>query len=280
MSRDTNFYYSFLVLPRGKRRAITAVWDFCRAVDDAIDAAPKALAQHQLDDELNRWRAELARCFDDSLPRTPEGQRLKPFIRRFGLPRQPFEALVQGVSMDVGGRRYETFDDLHQYCLRVASAVGLICIEIFGYRNPRAREYAVALGVALQLTNIIRDVQTDLEQGRVYLPMEDLTRFGCVDEDLHSGSSPPVRALLAFECQRARSFYAKAAAALPPEDASRLVAAEIMGAVYMAILELIERRRYDVFTEVVRVPRPRRAQIAVSVWTRTMLRRRWGSPTR
>ena len=174
--------------------------------------------------------------------------------------------------MDVGPRRYETFEDLHQYCLHVASTVGLICIEIFGYRSPRARDYAVALGVALQLTNIIRDVPTDLGCGRVYLPTEDLRRFGCGDDDLRAGTSESVRALLAFECDRARSFYAKAAETLPGEDAYRLVAAEIMGAIYRAILDRIERRQYDVFTDVVRVPRLRRALIAISVWLRTALR--------
>lgn len=272
MSRDTNFYYSFLVLPPGKRRAIIAVWDFCRAVDDAVDSAPADLSQTQLDAELDRWRTELGCCFGDADPSTPEGQRLKPFIRRFGLPRHPFEDLIDGVGMDVGPRRYETFEDLHQYCLHVASTVGLICIEIFGYRSPRARDYAVALGVALQLTNIIRDVPTDLGCGRVYLPTEDLRRFGCGDDDLRAGTSESVRALLAFECDRARSFYAKAAETLPGEDAYRLVAAEIMGAIYRAILDRIERRQYDVFTDVVRVPRLRRALIAISVWLRTALR--------
>ena len=174
--------------------------------------------------------------------------------------------------MDVGGRRYETFEDLYQYCLRVASAVGLICIEIFGYRNAGSRDYAVALGVALQLTNIIRDVPTDLEHGRVYLPLEDLRRFECSDEDLRRGTLPQVRDLLEFECQRARDFYQKARSVLPAEDTISLVAAEIMGGIYLAILEKIERRHYNVFSEVVRVPRPRRAVIAGSVWARTVLR--------
>lgn len=276
MSRDTNFYYSFLVLPPGKRRAIIAVWDFCRAVDDAVDAAPTDVAETDLDAELNRWRDELARCFDERQPETAQGQRLKPFIRRFDLPRRPFEELIDGVGMDVGSRRYETFEELLDYCRHVASTVGLICIEIFGYRNEQAREYAVALGIALQLTNIIRDVPTDLARGRVYLPTEDLRRFGCRDSDLGCGRSAAVREMLAFECARARRFYAKAAAALPAEDAYRLVAAEIMGAIYMAILERIEGHGYDVFSDVVRVPRPRRALIAASVWGRAAVRRMLG----
>ena len=284
MSRDTNFYYSFLVLPNAKRRAIIAVWDFCRAIDDAVDApavggaeaVPDAAA---LRTELARWRGELDCCFGESAPQTEQGRHLKPHVARFSLPREPFEDLIDGVEMDVGDRRYESFDDLYQYCLRVASAVGLICIEIFGYRNPSTREYAIALGVALQLTNIIRDVPTDLTGGRVYLPLEDLRRFGCTDQDLGHGMSPRVHDLLECECQRAREFYRKARQVLPPEDAPSLVAAEIMSAIYLEILERIERRDYDVFSDVVRVPRPQRAMIAAVVWVRTLLRRVLGMAT-
>ena len=269
MSRDTNFYYSFLVLPAAKRRAIIAVWDFCRAVDDAVDLRTSE-DSYMVAAALDRWRAELDRCFGDEAARTVQGQSLKPAVRRFDLPREPFDDLIDGVAMDLGVRRYETFEELHEYCLRVASAVGLICIEIFGYRNADTRDYAIALGVALQLTNIVRDVPTDLATGRIYLPTEDLRRFGCTDDDLRGGLSEPVRALLEFECERARSFYAKARAALPAEDARRLVAAEIMGTIYLAMLERIEWRGYDVFSQVVRVARPRCALIAVSVWARTM----------
>ena len=274
VSRDTNFYYSFLVLPAEKRRAIVAVWDFCRAVDDAVDRPTPRDAGGPPPDptrELARWRAELDRCYGRGTPETVQGIALKPYVERFDLPRAPFDDLVDGVAMDVTRRRYETFDELYQYCVRVASAVGLICIEIFGYRNRGTRDYAIALGVALQLTNIIRDVPTDLDSGRIYLPLADLRQFGVSETDLASGPSAGVRALLAHECHRARSFYAKARAALPPEDARRLVAAEIMGGIYLAILGRIERRDYDVFREVVRVPRPRRALIAATVWGRVMV---------
>ncbi len=279
MSRDTNFYYSFLVLPADKRRAIVAVWDFCRAVDDAVDApdgipsgSAGGIDVESLAAEVGRWRREVACCYSSSEPFTGQGKRLKPHIARFNLPRKPFDDLVDGVEMDIGDRRYETFDDLYEYCLRVASAVGLICIEIFGYRDPGSRDYAVALGVALQLTNIIRDVPVDLANGRVYLPLEDLARFDCTDADLTAGLSPKVRGLLKYECSRARHFYDEARSALPAGEATRLVAAEIMGAIYTAILDDIERRDYDVFSKVVRVPRSRRAMIAGSIWVRTMLR--------
>ncbi len=276
MSRDTSFYYSFLVLPREKREAIVAVWDFCRAVDDAVDAEPEA---ERAAAELQRWRKELATCFDGGRPATRQGSSLQPFIARFGLPRRPFEDLIEGVEMDVGDRRYRTFDDLYQYCLRVASAVGLICIEIFGYRDQRVRGYAVELGVALQLTNILRDVAKDLERGRVYLPLEDLDRFGCGEDDLRAEvaragrgvGSEQVRALLAHQAGRARDYYARARAALPPGERRRLVAAEIMGEIYFGILRRIERAGYDVFSQVIRVPRPVRAWIAAATWARTQV---------
>src|SRR4051794_15486469 len=181
MARDTNFYYSFLVLPSEKRRAIVAVWDFCRAVDDAVDEAEGPVAAAK---EIARWRVELTNVFDGHAAQTAQGQTLAPFIREFNLPRSAFEALIEGVEMDLGSRRYESFEDLYEYCIRVASAVGLICLEIFGYGDPRSRQYAIDLGVALQLTNILRDVPEDLRRGRVYIPLEDLRRHGCSEDDL------------------------------------------------------------------------------------------------
>ena len=280
MARDTNFYYSFLVLPADKRRAIIAVWDFCRAVDDAVDevpagAAPDAAARER----VNWWRCELARCFGAGDPESPQGRRLVPFLARFDLPRAPFEALIEGVEMDLGDRRYQTFPDLYEYCIRVASAVGLICLNIFGARDPGARQYAIDLGVALQLTNILRDVPGDLAQGRLYVPLEDLRAHGCSEADLlaeaaaggHGVRSPQVHALLRQQAERAREYYRRAAGALPPSDRRCLVAAEIMGAIYRALLRRIERNGYDVFSRVVRIPRPRRAVIAAATWARTVL---------
>ena len=276
MARDTNFYYSFLVLPPDKRRAIVGVWDFCRAVDDAVDEAADSNAARS---EIARWRGELAAAFEGGTPRSSQGRALAPLIRQFNLPRPAFEALIEGVEMDLGSRRYDTFADLYEYCIRVASAVGLICLEIFGYGDPRSRQYAIDLGVALQLTNILRDVPEDLRRGRVYIPQEDLRRHGCSEEDLARESagagggvrSPKVKALLRQQGQRAREYYRKAAEGLPRADARRLVAAEIMGAIYRAILTRIERTDYDVFSRVVRIPRPRRALIAAATWARTAL---------
>src|SRR3954469_21710350 len=181
MARDTNFYYSFLVLSPDKRRAIVAVWDFCRAVDDAVDEAG---AGEPARTQVARWKTELATVFDGRPPETSQGRMLAPLITRFNLPRSAFEALIEGVEMDLGSRRYESFEDLYEYCIRVASAVGLICLEIFGYGDPRSRQYAIDLGVALQLTNILRDVPEGLHRGRVYIPLEDLRRHGCSEDDL------------------------------------------------------------------------------------------------
>jgi phytoene synthase len=281
MSRDTSFYYSFLVLPPRKRKAIVAVWDFCRAVDDAVDlidaggGTPLNVVPTGLTGgPLAMWREELDACYSGREPATAQGRALQPYIREFSLPRQPFEDLIDGVQMDLSHARYPTFHALAEYCRRVASTVGLICIEIFGYRDPGTRAYAVNLGMALQLTNIIRDVAADLAQGRLYLPADDLARFGVSEDDLRAGSvNPPIRNLLRFECERARYYYRCAADELPAVDARSLLAAEIMGGIYFGILRRIERSGYDVFSRRIRVPRPARALIALRFWVRTLLRR-------
>jgi phytoene synthase len=268
------------MLPPARRNAIVAVWDFCRAVDDAVDElTPEDTwlsideARAKAESRLADWRAELARCFDPSLgpPHTRQGRALAPLVPAFNLPREPFDDLIDGVAMDLDHDRYETIDELLEYCRRVASAVGLVCIEIFGCRDPRARDYAIHLGIALQLTNIVRDVGIDLTRGRLYLPQEDLRRFNCSEDELSAGIvTDPVRALLAFQIARARDYFQRAARSLPRSDARRLVAAEIMGAIYQDILRRIERNKYDVFTQVIRVPRPARAALALATLVRTL----------
>jgi phytoene synthase len=275
VARDTSFYYSFLVLPAEQRRAIVAVWDFCRAVDDAADEARAGEGER----EVSRWRDELARCYAGGTPETPQGRALQPLIAVFGLPRGAFDALIEGVEMDLHPRRYDRFQDLYEYCIRVASAVGLLCVEIFGCRDQGSRQYAIDLGVALQLTNILRDVPGDFARGRVYIPREDFVRFGCTEADLAAEiaqagrgvRSAAVRRLLAFQADRARDYYARADAALPRADARRLVAARIMSAIYRGILRRIVRSGYDVFSRVIRVPRPQRALIAAAVWSRSVV---------
>ncbi len=276
MSRDTSFYYSFLVLPPSKRRAIVAVWDFCRAIDDAVDevipaAGERALtpaARAQAAAELSLWREEIAAIYVGTEPKTRQAQALRPFVREFALPRQEFDSLVDGVEMDLGPVRYPTFEALSLYCRRVAGTVGLICLDIFGHRDPASREYALNLAMALQLTNIIRDIAADLRQGRIYLPTEDLARFAVTEADLSGGRvTGNVRALLEFECSRTREYYRRASASLPSVDRRKLVAAEIMGGIYYGILQRIERAGYDVFSARIRVPRQQRLLIALRIWT-------------
>jgi phytoene synthase len=287
MSRDTSFYYSFLVLPPQKRRAIVAVWDFCRAVDDAVDEVVPdhewaggltAEARTRARTQIASWRSELDAAYRGT-PQSPQGLALQPFIREFNLPRARFEELIDGVEMDLSHERYETFDALLQYCRRVASAVGLICVEIFGYRDLGSLAYAESLGIALQLTNIIRDVAADLRRGRIYLPADELRQFNVSEDDLRRGRvTPEVAALLQFQCERAHSYYQRAAFQLPAGDAGNLVAAEIMGGIYYGILTRIEAANYDVFSQRVRVPRPQRAVIALRIWLQTLIGARRRAP--
>ena len=269
MARDTSFSYSFLVLPDDQRRAIGVVWDFCRAVDDAVD---EAVDRQTAEAELAGWRREIDCVFGTATPQTPQGMRLKSCVGAFALSRKNFDDLADGVEMDLRQSRYETFDELIGYCRRVASAVGLICIEIFGCRDSRSRDYAVHLGLALQVTNIIRDVKVDLERDRIYLPREDLSRFGVTEAALRAGMvTGDIRRLLAHQAQRARHFFTAAEQALPAHETRKLLAAEIMGAIYFEILRRIEQRRYDVFSEVIRVPKIVRARIALTAWARSQL---------
>jgi len=265
----SNFFYAFLCLPRRQREALYAVYAFCRIVDDAVDVGQDRAAQRK---ELERWRAEIAQVFEGS-PEHPAAQRLHEAVKNFPIPREALEEIIAGVEMDLDRSAYATIEDLYPYCYRVASAVGLCCIEIFGYTDVRAREYAVNLGVALQLTNIMRDVQPDALAGRVYVPQEDLERFGVTADDLAAGRyTPAFVRLMEYQAARARAYYENAWAALPRADQRSLFAAEIMGRTYFALLETIERRRFRVFGGRVSVPTPRKLGIALSCWVQS----RWG----
>ena len=269
--RKTSFYFSFLSLSRPRRQAITAVWDFCRAVDDAVDLETDPVRARAA---MDAWRADIARMFDGRPAETPQARALQPFLRQFNLPRAQFDALVDGVSMDIDPIRYQTFEDLQPYCHRVASAVGLICAEIFGYQDRRVLDYARELGVALQLTNILRDVGVDYRRGRLYLPLDDLARFGCTEADIrnevaHAGGgvkSAAVRSVLEHQAARARVFFDRAVRALPAGDAKAFTAAEIMRAIYWDILLRIEAAGLDVFSRVIRAPRPVQAKLAIQTW--------------
>lgn len=275
MTRKTSFYYSFLVLPKAKREVIVAVWDFCRAVDDAVDLESDPAKAGAA---LEEWRREVGRVFGGT-PLTRQGIALQTLAAPFTLPREQFDALIDGVGMDITPRRFQTFAELEPYCLRVASSVGLICAEIFGYRDPVVREYARDLGIALQMTNIVRDVCVDFRQGRLYLPLDDLARFGVTEADIarecdEAGSgvkSPAVARLLEFQAQRAHEFFTKASRELPEAERRAVLAAEIMRAIYEETLRRIESEGFDVFSRVIRLRRVTQARIAAGVlWDTTI----------
>lgn len=261
---STNFFYAFRLLPRDKREALYAVYAFCRFVDDIADNAssqsPAGL--------LERWRQELHNVYRGR-PQHPISRALAAVVSRYPMQEEHFLELIEGVEMDLQRTVYATWQDLQLYCYRVAGTVGLLCIEIFGYRNSSARQYAIDLGIAFQLTNILRDVREDAERGRIYLPQQDLEQFGCQPADLLRGIySPHVAALLAFECGRARAHYLRAQAALAREDRRSLAPAEAMRAIYERLLAQIERRNFDVFHGRITLPRYEKMTLALAAWGR------------
>ena len=265
----SNFYYSFLFLPRRKREAMYALYAFCRTVDDAVDQGGGSPGEQRR--VLAEWRAELRRAYQGR-PTQPIAVRLAEVVRDFPIPREHFDAILDGVEMDIDKRRYASFEELHEYCYRVAAAVGLACIEIFGYTDVRARDYAVNLGVALQLTNIMRDLKTDADRGRIYLPLDELRRYGYPEEDLLRGRyTQAYLELMRFQADRTHAYYRAARAALPRADRRRLVAAEIMGVIYHGLLRTIEVRRFRVFDRRVRLSAPRKLALAVGVYLRAQL---------
>ena len=266
---SSNFYWGFRLLSRERRRALCAVYAFCRAADDIADEPGGARDPAR---RLARWRAELEAVYA-GCPRHPIGVALADTVARFAIPRAHFDAVVAGVEMDLRRDRYETWEnDLEEYCWRVAGAVGLICIRVFGYRNPSAEQYAVELGLALQLTNILRDVAEDAQRGRIYLPRADLRRFGCREEDVLVGHcTEAFRQVMAFECARAGEHYGRARFLLAEEDRQSLAPAEAMRLIYEQLLRRIMFRHYDVFGPKVRLTRPEKAALAVAAWARPHL---------
>jgi len=262
-STGSNFYYAFLLLPRSKREAIKNVYAFCRIIDDIVDESP---AGRDPAAELDHWREEIHACYQ-GWPSTPFGERLLGSIEEFDLPKEPFLDLIDGMEMDLHYGKYETFADLREYCYRVASAVGLICIEIFGYQSLRTREYAVNLGLALQLTNILRDLKEDVGRGRIYIPMEDVERFAYSEAGFRGNLfNAPFIDLMRFEHDRAVSYFERAAASLSSEDRPSMFAAETMAAIYRELLSQIKGVSFDVYRNRVSVPKKRRLQIALSTW--------------
>lgn len=239
----SNLALALFVLPRERRRDMTVFYAFCRIVDDIADE-PSAPAE-QRRAQLDAWRHALEVPFAGEPPLSGE---VRGLIAKYRIPRDYFHEILAGCEMDLEAARYGTFEDLRLYCHRVASAVGLVSIEIFGYKNPGCKKYATDLGLALQLTNIIRDVGEDWANGgRIYLPREDMARFGYSPEDLRAGKQNAAFVqLMRFEAARAREFYNRAAAELPREDARSMIAAELMRGIYKSLLDKMERGRFRV----------------------------------
>ncbi len=268
-SGRSNLALAFLVLPWDKRADMNVFYTFCRLVDDIADAPDLPLEERAL--LLDAWQQAIST--GPSPAATPPGEgrlrdQLHALIAKYQLPPEHFLEIIAGVKMDLTGRHYETFAELRTYCHRVASVVGLVSIEIFGCREPGSRQYALDLGLALQLTNILRDVGVDLDNGgRIYLPIEDLARFNYTPADLRERVyDQRFRALMAFEAQRAEDFYASALRAMPPGDRRALVAAEIMRAIYWRTLQKMRRDEYQVFNQRYRLSTPHKLAVMLGTY--------------
>jgi 15-cis-phytoene synthase len=259
----SSFYYSFLFLPDERRRAITALYAFCREVDDVVDESSDAQLAAT---KLAWWRAEVAGMYEGNAQH-PVTRALLPFLRPFSLSKENLLEIIAGMEMDLTQTRYLDWPNLERYCHRVASVVGLLAAGIFGYRDERTLEYARQLGLAFQLTNIIRDVGEDARKNRIYLPMEDLKQFGVPASDiLNARQTPEFRALMAFEASRAKAFYEGAYAALPQADRRAQRPGLIMAAIYRALLDEIERDGFRVLQARVSLTPFRKFWLAWKTW--------------
>lgn len=248
----SNFTAAFQFLPKAKREGMSSLYAFCREVDDVADEETDSIEHRR--ERLAAWREDVRHACDGRTPEFPVNVELQSAMRNYRLPFEYFDELIKGVEMDLDINRYQNYEQLELYCYRVASVVGLLSIEIFGYTDPGSRDYAVYLGKALQLTNILRDVRSDAERGRIYLPLSELERFGVTPEEiLGLQYSERFFGLAESIAQRARDFYAKAHRALPPADHRSMAAAELMGSVYWRLLRKLEDKRFNVFG-----PRPTR----------------------
>lgn len=264
----SNLALALRLLPRDKRACMSALYAFCRQVDDVADNGSLPLSERRA--QLSAWRADVRAACENGRPQFQVTRELQPVIARFRLPFDYFDDLIRGVEMDLELDRYGTYEELEVYCYRVASVVGLLSIEVFGYQNRACRDYAVLLGKALQFTNILRDVRTDAEAGRIYLPLEELSRFQVTaDEILHGQYSSRFRTLAGSVAQRAREFYRQARQSLPAEDRRAMIAAELMAAVYWQLLQRLEARQFNVFGPgLTKLSRGRKLLLVLQAWWR------------
>ena len=261
----SSFYYSFRILAPDRRRAITALYAYCREVDDVVDEVGDPDVART---KLAWWRSEVDRIYAGT-PQHPVAIALGDAVRRYRLPREHLLRVIDGMQMDLERTRYATFAELEDYCDHVAGVVGLLSAEIFGYEDARTRDYARSLGIAFQLTNIIRDVGEDARRGRIYLPQEDLDRFGVVATDvLRARTSPAFVELMRFEAERARGWYGAAIAALPARDRRAQRPGLAMAAIYRTLLDEIARDGYEVLDRRIALTPLRKLWIATrAAWT-------------
>ena len=268
-----NFYYSFLTLSPEARAAMCAIYAFMRYSDDVSDEAASDRSKAH---EMQQWRAALDRAFQGDYGGSLILPAFHDTVKKYGIPARYFHDLIDGTEMDLTKIRYETFDELHGYCYRVASVVGFVCIHVWGFDDAggKALEYAEDCGLALQLTNILRDVREDAERDRIYLPREDLRRFQVDEEDLKRGSlSSNFRDLMRFEVERAKEYYARAERLVPLVHRSGRPTLIIMIKIYRGILDSIERNNYDVHSRRARVSTPRKLSIVAGAWLKSRLLR-------
>ncbi|HLJ56007.1 MAG TPA: phytoene/squalene synthase family protein [Chthonomonadaceae bacterium] len=266
-----NFYFSFLTLSAERRAAMCAIYAFMRYSDDVSD---EAAADRSKADEMRAWRTALDRALEGDYGDSLILPAFHDTVRKFAIPAQYFHDLIDGTEMDLTKSRYETFDELHGYCYRVASVVGFVCLHVWGFEpdNGRALAYAEDCGLAFQLTNILRDVREDAERDRIYLPQEDLRRFGVTEADLRFGAlTDSFRALMRFEVDRAKDYYRRAANLSPLVHAAGRPTLSIMMSIYRGILDNIERNRYDVHSRRARISTPRKLGIVAGAWIRSRI---------
>ncbi len=267
----SNLALAFVLLPKERRDAMSALYAFCREVDDVADNESAPVAERRA--RLAEWREDIGRACHGGAPRFPVNCELQPVIAQYRLPFANFDELIRGVEMDLDIKSYATYEELEQYCFRVASVVGLLSIEIFGYKNPACRDYAIFLGKALQLTNILRDVKADAERGRIYLPACELERRGVSTGEILQGAwSERFEQAAGGVAAEARKYYRLARQTLPAGDRRSMAAAELMGSVYWRLLRKLERRRFQVFgPRLTRVGKGQKALLIFRTWCRLLL---------
>ncbi|MFZ1517998.1 MAG: presqualene diphosphate synthase HpnD [Ignavibacteriaceae bacterium] len=262
----SSFYYAFNLLPEEKRDAMNTVYAFCRKTDDIVDENSDSTDLKY--EKLRKWRIEFEKSFSGH-SEFALLNKLGTTISNFNIPLDPFFELIKGMEMDLQKDRYKSFEDLQLYCYRVASTVGLMCIEIFGYKHPSTKKFAVDLGIALQMTNILRDIGKDAKNGRIYLPQEDLKRFNYSEQEIMSLIyNNNFKDLMVYETARAKNYFNSATANLDLDDKKTMFAARAMQHIYYKMLEKIIAADYDVFNNDIKVSKIEKVGIALGVWAK------------